>query len=54
MAYEVRMRLGTSSPIEAVQCSPVGGKGPKGRQQSQRQSLFQLLGVSLEVQATQL
>jgi hypothetical protein len=50
MAYEVAVRLGTSSPIEARQGNPVGGKGPKGRQQHQRQLLLPLLGVPQKAQ----
>jgi hypothetical protein len=44
---------GISSPINATQGSPVGGKDPKGRQRSQRQPLFLLLGVPQD-QTTQL
>ena len=51
LAHQVAVRLGASSPIEARQGSP---KGPKDRQQSQRQPLLPLLGVPHEDQAVQL
>lgn len=46
-------RLGTSSPIMARQGHLVKGKGPKGRQQSQKQLLHPLLGVLQKEQALQ-
>jgi hypothetical protein len=51
LAYQVAVGLDTSSPIEARQNSPVRGKGPKGRQQSQRYPLLLLLGNRHEKQA---
>jgi hypothetical protein len=48
MAYQVAVRLSASSLIKATQGSPVGGKGPKGRQQSQRQLLLPPLRVPQE------
>ena len=45
------VRLGISSFIKVRQGSPVGEKGPKGRQQSQKQFLLPLLGVPQEDQA---
>ena len=54
LAYRIALRLGASSPIEARQGSPVGEKGPKGRQQNQRQPLLPLLRVPIEDQAVQL
>jgi hypothetical protein len=53
LAYQVVVRLGSSSPIEDRR-GPVGGKCPKGRQQSQIQLLLPLLGVPHEDQAAQL
>lgn len=40
--------------MKTGQGKPVGGKGPKGRQKSQKQWLFWLLGVPHESQAAQL
>ena len=42
------------SPIEAILGSPDRGRGSSGRQQSQRQSLLQLLGESHEDQVEHL
>lgn len=53
MAYQVAVRLGTSSPVKAGGGSTVGAKSLKGRPQSQRQPLFLLLGVPHEDQAAQ-
>ena len=46
--------LGASFPTEARQGSPAKGAVPTGRQQSQEQNLFQLLGDQHEDQATHL
>ena len=54
LAYQVAVRPGASSPIVARQGSPVRDKGPKGRQWSQRQPLFLLLGVPHEDSDAQL
>lgn len=43
IAYQVIVRLGTSIFIKARGGCPVGQKGLKGKQQNQRQLLFQLL-----------
>jgi hypothetical protein len=53
MAHQVAVRLGTSSPIKSRRGNPIGGKGAKGRQHSQRQLLFPLLGVPKKDQVTQ-
>lgn len=45
LAYQVAVRLSTSSVIEARLDSPVGGKHPKGRQHSQWQSTILPLGI---------
>ena len=50
LAYQVAVGLGTTFPIETRKGSPVRGKESKGRQQSQRQLLFQLLGNPYEDQ----
>lgn len=51
LSYEVAVGLGTPYPIKPSQGSPVRVKGFKGRQQSQRQSMLQLVGVPNEDQA---
>lgn len=53
LAYQVTVRIRASSPIETRRDSPVDGKGPKGRQQSQRHPLLSLVGVPHEDQAEQ-
>lgn len=52
--HQVAVGLGTSSPIQATQGSPVRGKTFKGRQESQRQPLFQWLGDWHEDQGSHL
>lgn len=42
LACQAAARLGTSSSIEARPDNPIGEKGPRGRQQRQRQTLFPL------------
>lgn len=49
----VAVGLGTYSPIEVRQGCPVRSKGSKGRQYSQTQPLFLLLGAPHEDKATQ-
>lgn len=52
MTYQVAVRVHTFSPIKAGWVNPAGGKDPKSRQQSQRQTPFPLLRISQEDQAT--
>lgn len=47
--YQVAVRIGAAS-LEARRDSPVGGKSPKGGQQSQRLPLLPLLGLPHEDQ----
>jgi hypothetical protein len=54
LAYLVTAGLDTSSPTKARQGSPVKGGGSTGRQQSQGQPLFQLLGELHEDKAAHL
>lgn len=54
LAHQDAVKLGVSSPIEAGGGSPVGAKFHKRNQQSHRQPLLPLLGVSHEDQAAQL
>jgi hypothetical protein len=52
LACQMAEGLGASSPIEPRHTNPVRGLKSKGRQQSQRQPLLQLLGVPHEDQET--
>jgi hypothetical protein len=55
LEYQVAVGLGTYPPSNARQGSPAArGKEFKGRQQSQRQTLLLLLGMSCEHQAAHL
>lgn len=51
IAHQVAVRLGTSS-IEKRQSNPVGVRGPKGRQRSQRQPLLPLFRIPHKDQTT--
>jgi len=51
MGHPVATELSAFLPIEEQLSSSARGKGSNGRQQSQRQSLFQLLGSPHEDQA---
>lgn len=54
LEYQVKVRQGTSFLIKARRGNPVGRKGAKGRQSSQRWPLLQLLLVPQEDKAAQL
>ena len=54
LGYLVPGRLSISFPTETQPDSPIRGKGSKYRQQSQRQTLFQMLGDLHEDQAAHL
>lgn len=54
LAYQASVALGVSSPIDVTTSQPSQEKRPKGRQQSERQTLFLLLGIPYEDPAAQL